>query len=144
MSDETKKHTKIDTINELKELWQKNPELTNKELSAITGYSVSYIDNIWRYVTGYRSTDELVSQNYIMSVRPNENRMEKTINGTIHIPSFKPTAKDFIDRTGKKCKDVSEFYGIIENGGECYRDVRYTIPKGNSDSYGNSISDYYI
>ena len=145
MSDETKKHSKLDTINQLKEMWQKNPKLTREELAALTGYSVHYIDSIWRYVTGHTSTDELlVSQNYIMSVRPNENQLEKTINGAIQIPSFKTTAKDFIDRTGKKCKHVSEYYGITENGGECYKDVRYTIPKGNSDSYGGYISDYYI
>lgn len=138
MGDEekTRKKSKIDTINELKALWEDNPERTREQLAIISGYSVNYVDSLWQYIIGHRSTDELVSQNYIMSVRPDENKAEKTIAGAIQIPDFVPKPKKFIDRNGKECTDVSEFFGITEYGGECYKDVHYTIPKGRVDLRG--------
>ena len=69
---------------------------------------------------------------------------EHSIKPMIEIPEFKPKAKDCVDRNGKPCKDVSEFFGITENGGECYKGVHYTIPEGESDSYRGSISDLFM
>ena len=58
---------------------------------------------------------------------------EVLMKNAIKIPGFVPRAKKFISNDGKECTDVSEFFGIVENGGECYKNVRFTIPKGYAD-----------
>lgn len=62
----------------------------------------------------------------------------------IQIPDFIPKAKKFKCNDGTDCYDINEFFGIVENGGECYKNVHYTIPKGYSDTYKGSKSDFYI
>lgn len=131
----TKKNTKIDTINKLKALWEQNPELTREQLAVLTGYAPSYVDQLWSYITGHNDISELDGGKYVTYVTPKEQN-EAQVPVVLQIPEFVPKCKHVIDRNGKECTDVSEFFGIIEYGGECYKDVHYTIPKGRVDLRG--------
>lgn len=87
----------------------------------------------------------------ILSVWPEVSSEFKTIEDddallacAIQIPEFVPKSKKFKCNDGTECYDVNEFFGIVENGGDCYKNVHYKIPKGCSDTYRGSKSDFYI
>ena len=87
----------------------------------------------------------------ILTVWPDISSEFKTIEDddallacVVRIPVFIPKAKKIKCNDGTDCYDVNEFFGIVENGGECYKNVHYTIPKGCSDTYKGSKSDFYI
>lgn len=134
------KRTTEETIKTAKELYKKYKDWEDPPTAIAIKLEVtrSYIIHLWSQIAGV-PYEKATSRTGVHNIAEG-----RTIQPIIEIPIFRPKAKDFIDRTGKKCKDVSEFFGIIENGGECYKDIHYIIPKGKSDSFRGNVSDLFM
>lgn len=106
------------------------PESTPEECSEFMDIPIKSINQFW---------DHIMTEGSVGSEKE-----DILLTGVTQIPDFVPKAKPFVDRDGNKCTDVSEFFGITEYGGECYKNVHYTIPKGVSNTFKGSQSDFYI
>ena len=105
------------------------PESTPEECSEFMDIPVKSISKFWAEIVSESSDSE---------------KEDILLTGVTQIPDFVPKAMPFVDRDGNKCTDVSEYFGITEYGGECRKNVHYTIPKGVSNTFKGSQSDYYI
>lgn len=105
------------------------PGATEEETAEFLDIPVKSISQVWPDVSSEFKTIE---------------NDDDLLTGAIQIPDFIPKAKKIKCADGTDCYDVNEFFGIVENGGECYKGIHYTIPKGCSDSYKGSKSDFYI
>ena len=134
------KRNQEETIKQAKALYKKykNYEDPPSNMAIALKVTRSYVIHLWPLITGVPYEKKSSRTGVYNS---SEDNSPKPI---IQIPEFIPRCKHVTDKNGKQCTDVSEFFGIIENGGECYKNLHFTIPKGSLDSYRNNISDYYI
>ncbi len=135
------KSTREETLRKAKYLWLKkfkDSEDPPGEIAKALNLTRQYVVHMWPDIGGEpygkRGARTGISNR-------SEDHSTKPI---IQIPEFRAKTKDFVDKDGKPCKDVSEFFGITEYGGECYKNVHYTIPKGSSDSFRGNVSDLFI
>lgn len=105
-------------VYDIAELLAINPTLNAKDLMERTGLSLVTINDALSHIT-----KEDIEYARLVLIKSGK-------GGLVCLPDFVPKSKIFIDKSGKKHADVSEFFGIVENGGECYRNVRFVIPNG--------------
>ena len=123
----TRKHgSKIETIKKAKDILRRHPTYQPTEIAKILNITRSYIISLWESITGEPYSRRGHVQ-YVSSASENVPVM-------LQIPSFVPKVKNG--------NDVSEFFGIVENGGECYKDVRFKIPEGEFYDNWKSIGKY--
>ena len=111
-------------VRKARQIYKADPLINPETLAKKVGRCKSYITSLWEQITGHPYKSNNGTGMFVSSVVEN-------IPISLQIPDFVPKAKPFVDRNGKEYMDVSEFFGIVENGGECYKNVRYTIPKGD-------------
>ena len=131
-----KKQARQKTVNEARNLFLQNPDIKPEEIAKELRKTRSYIVELWQDITGHRYSTR-TSVSYVSSISEN-------LPIGIQIPEFVPKTKKFVDRDGKECTDVSEFFGIVENGGECYKNVRFTIPKGEGYTNESTSIGRYV
>ena len=137
------------SVKYVKTLWIKFTGKTWEDdlKTKIQAYIMVYPDSSMQEVSEYMDipTNQIVLiWSSVMNEIKSAEKEDALLKGAIQIPEFIPKAKKFISNDGKVCTDVSEFFGITEYGGDCYKNIHYTIPKGNSDIFRGSASDVYI